>query len=49
MPIKRLCKKDGVYDWEYQQEEAFHTLKTVVVSTPVLIALIWLDYSISSK
>ena len=35
-PLQRLCKKDTVYAWESQQQEAFETIKAVITSTPVL-------------
>ena len=35
-PLQRLCKKDTVYVWESQQQEAFEAIKTVITSAPVL-------------
>ena len=35
-PLQRLCKKDTVYAWESQQQEAFEAIKVVITTTPVL-------------
>ena len=34
--LQRLCKKDTVYTWESQQQEAFEANKVVITTTPVL-------------
>ena len=35
-PLQRLCKKDTVYAWESQQQEAFEAIKVVITTAPVL-------------
>ena len=35
-PLQRLCKKDTVYAWESQQQEAFEAIKIVILTAPVL-------------
>ena len=35
-PLQRLCKKDIVYAWESQQQEAFEAIKVVITTAPVL-------------
>ena len=35
-PLQRLCKKDTVYAWESQQQQAFEAIKVVITTAPVL-------------
>ena len=35
-PLQRLFKKDTVYAWESQQQEAFEAIKVVITTAPVL-------------
>ena len=35
-PLQRLCKKDTVYTWKSQQQEAFEAIKVVITTPPVL-------------
>ena len=35
-PLQRLCKKDIVYAWESQQQEAFEAINDVITTAPVL-------------
>ncbi len=35
-PLRELCRKDVIFSWEKGHQEAFNTLKSVLVSPPVL-------------
>jgi hypothetical protein len=35
-PMTRLLKKDQKFDWTSECEQAFHTLRTLLTSAPVL-------------
>jgi hypothetical protein len=35
-PLYRLLKKDAVYEWTVENEQAFQNLKWKLISTPIL-------------
>ena len=35
-PLRRLTDKESIFHWQSQQEDAFHTVKKLVTSSPIL-------------